>query len=38
MSIPDRTLSYDLKKLQDTGSIRKRGTTKGVYYEVVNQS
>lgn len=35
MSIPPRTLSYDLKKLQDAGLIRKRGTTKGVYYEVI---
>ncbi len=33
INIPDRTLSYDLKKLQDAGLIRKRGTTKGVYYE-----
>lgn len=35
MAIPPRTLSYDLKKLQDAGLIRKRGATKGVYYEAV---
>lgn len=35
ISIPERTLSYDLKKLQDTGLIRKRGATKGVYYEAI---
>jgi Fic family protein len=33
ISINERTLRYDLKKLQDAGLIRKRGTTKGVYYE-----
>ncbi len=33
MSIPPRTLSYDLKKLQEANFIRKRGTTKGVHYE-----
>lgn len=32
--INDRTLRYDLKQLQDQGLVRKRGTTKGVYYEV----
>lgn len=31
----DRTLRYHLKKLQDAGFIRKRGTTKGVYYEIL---
>lgn len=31
--VNERTLRYDLKKLQDAGHIRKRGTTKGVYYE-----
>lgn len=35
MAVPSRTLSYDLKKLQDAGLIRKRGATKGVYYEAV---
>jgi len=34
MAINERTLRYDLKKLQDAGLIRKRGTTKGVYYEI----
>lgn len=32
--INERTLRYDLKQLQNQGLIRKRGTTKGVYYEV----
>lgn len=32
--VNERTLRYDLKKLADSGFIRKRGTTKGVYYEV----
>ena len=27
---------YDLKQLQDQGLIRKRGTTKGVYYEIAS--
>jgi Fic family protein len=31
--VNERTLRYDLKKLQDQGLIRKRGATKGVYYE-----
>ncbi len=35
MKINERTLRYDLKKLQDTGFIRKRGTTNGVYYEII---
>ncbi|EKD65503.1 MAG: hypothetical protein ACD_50C00069G0003 [uncultured bacterium] len=30
--IPDSTLHYDLKKLQETGFIRKLGTTRGVLY------
>ena len=34
LSVNERTLRYDLKKLSDAGLIRKRGTTKGVYYEV----
>ncbi len=33
MAVNPRTLRYDLKKLQDAGLIKKRGTTKGVYYE-----
>ncbi len=35
MGVNERTLRYDLKKLADSGFIRKRGTTKGVYYEVI---
>ena len=35
MKVNSRTLRYDLKKLQDQGLIRKRGTTRGVYYEVI---
>ncbi|MBI2086072.1 Fic family protein [Candidatus Daviesbacteria bacterium] len=38
MSINERTLRYDLKKLADQGLIRKRGTTKGVYYEPIKNS
>lgn len=34
LQVNGRTLRYDLKKLQDRGLIRKRGVTKGVYYEV----
>lgn len=34
MAVNERTLRYDLKKLQEADLIRKRGTTKGVYYEV----
>lgn len=33
MSVNERTLRYDIKKLQDAGFIHKRGTTNGVYYE-----
>jgi len=33
--INDRTLRYDLKKLADGNFIRKRGATKGVYYEAI---
>lgn len=35
MSVNERTLRYDLKKLKDQGFIRKRGVTKGVYYEAI---
>lgn len=35
LNIPERTLSYDLKRLQDSGFIRKRGATNGVYYEAI---
>lgn len=38
MNVPERTLSYDLKKLQDAGLIRKRGTTKGAFYEPIKNS
>jgi len=31
--VNSRTLRYDLKKLQDNNLIKKRGATKGVYYE-----
>jgi len=31
--VNERTLRYDLKKLQDANLIRKKGATKGVYYE-----
>lgn len=37
LEVNDRTLRYDLKQLQDKGLIKKRGTTKGVYYEGVNK-
>lgn len=33
LKINERTLRYDLKKLQDANLIRKRGETKGVFYE-----
>ena len=35
MAINERTLRYDLKRLQDDGLIKKRGTTRGVYYEAI---
>jgi Fic family protein len=35
--VNERTLRYDLKKLQDAGHIRKLGTTKGVYYQVASK-
>ncbi len=34
LGINERTLRYDLKKLQDSGLIKKRGQTKGVFYEL----
>ena len=34
MAVNERTLRYDLKHLLDRGLIKKRGTTKGVYYEI----
>ncbi|HEX6976778.1 MAG TPA: Fic family protein [Patescibacteria group bacterium] len=33
LAVNERTLRYDLKKLQDQGFIRKLGSTKGVYYQ-----
>lgn len=35
-AINERTLRYDLKKLQDDGFITKLGTTKGVFYKPRN--
>ncbi|MDD2823385.1 MAG: hypothetical protein PHQ59_04890 [Candidatus Daviesbacteria bacterium] len=35
LGINDRTLRYHLKRLVDLGFIKKRGTTKGVYYEAL---
>lgn len=35
-NVNERTLRYDIKKLQDQGLVRKRGTTRGVYYEVAH--
>lgn len=35
LGINERTLRYHLKRLKDQGLIRKRGTTKGVYYETI---
>lgn len=35
LGVNERTLRYDLKKLQDSGLIKKRGETKGVFYESV---
>lgn len=37
ISTPERTLSYDLKKLQDVGLIKKRGATRGVIYESIKK-
>jgi Fic family protein len=34
LAVNERTLRYDLKKLKDSGLIRKRGNTKGVRYEI----
>lgn len=35
LSVNERTIRYDLKQLQNAQLIRKRGTTKGVYYEAL---
>lgn len=37
IAVNERTLRYDLKKLQDAGLIKKLGTTKGVYYELLKK-
>jgi len=37
LAVNERTLRYDLKKLVDSGLIKKLGTTKGVYYEIKSQ-
>lgn len=36
LAVNIRTLRYDLKKLQDQNLIIKRGTTKGVYYQITS--
>lgn len=36
LGIKDRTLRYHLKRLVDRGLIKKRGTTKGVWYEAID--
>ncbi len=36
LNVNERTLRYDLKKLADANLIRKRGTTKGVFYEIAS--
>lgn len=36
--VNERTLRFDLKKLADQRLIRKLGTTRGVYYEIMPQS
>lgn len=38
LKVNPRTLRFDIKKLLDLGLIRKRGTTKGVYYEALQTS
>lgn len=38
LAVNERTLRYDLKKLQDGGFIKKRGATKGVFYEPTKNS
>jgi len=38
LTINERTLRYDLKKLADSGLIKKRGNTKGVWYEIASPS
>ena len=36
IAVNERTLRYDLLQLQKKGLIKKRGTTKGVYYETTS--
>lgn len=38
MGIKERTLRYHLKRLVDLGFIKKRGMTKGAYYEINSRS
>lgn len=35
LGLSERTLRYHLRKLVDLGLVTKRGTTKGVWYEVI---
>lgn len=35
LKVPERTLRYDLKKLQEKGLIAKVGSTRGTYYSLV---
>ena len=37
LGIKERTFRYHLKRLADQGLIHKLGTTRGVYYEPVQQ-
>lgn len=37
LRVNERTLRYDLKQLQNAGLIRKRGTTNGVFYEIITK-
>lgn len=37
LSVNERTLRYDLKYLMNQGLIKKRGTTKGVWYQISAQ-
>ena len=36
LGISERALRYHLKKLTDLGFIKKRGNTKGAYYEITD--
>lgn len=36
LKVPERTLRYDLKKLQEKGLIHKTGSTRGAYYSLVS--